>query len=188
MRRVRWLFVLGLLLTSLLTLGAQVGSAQSPTPIVVPTAPLRGCEQVPVYLDARKQIMDEFLADLEAVFPTVATPIMENGDQLFVAVSTMTPEQATELAMAYDTVADKIEKIEAPAVASFYNTLQVDLYRLSADVFEEVGRTSLTEASETFNDQLVAMGEGVRLAGEAATAACPAFAEVVEFDQTQAAL
>ena len=136
------------MVTSLLTLGVQAGSAQSPTPIVVPTASADGCDQVPAYLEARQEIMNEFLADLEAVFPTVATPIMENGDQLFVAISTMTPEQATELAKAYDTAADKIEKIEAPAVASFYNTLQVDLYRLSADVFEEVGRSSLDDAGD----------------------------------------
>src|SRR5215204_1599775 len=125
MSQVRWLIAMVVMVTSLLSLGMQVGSAQSPTPIVIPTASPVGCDQVPAYLEARQQIMNELLADLETVFPDVATPIMDNGDQLFVAISTMTSEQAVELAKAYDAAADKIEKIETPAVASFYNTLQV---------------------------------------------------------------
>ena len=177
-----------LVASSLLAMGARSAVAQSPTAIAIPTATAEGCDRVPAYLEARQQIMSEFLVDLEAVFPDVATPVMENGDQLFIAISSMTAEQATELAKAYDTAADKIEQIEAPAVAKFYNQLQVDLYRLSADVFEEAGRTSLDEAGNTFNDELIAMGEAVGLAGAAATGVCPAFGDVVIFDQTQAAM
>jgi hypothetical protein len=174
--------------SSLLVFGARTAEAQSPTAIAIPTATAEGCDQVPAYLEARQQIMDEFLLDLESVFPQVATPVMENGDQLFVAISTMTPEQALALAKAYDTAAGKIEKVDVPAVAGFYNQLQVDLYRLSADVFEEAATTDLTRAGQKFNDQLVAMGEAVILSGAAATGVCPAFGDVVIFDQTQATL
>ena len=188
MSKVRFVLVMVLVATSLLVLGASSATAQSPTAIVIPTATAEGCDQVPAYLEVRQQIMSEFLVDLEAVFPDVATPIIENGDQLFIAITGMTPEQATSLAKAYDTAADKIERIEAPEVAKFYNELQVQLYRLSADVFEDAGKTSLTEAGEKFNDQLVAMGEAVVLSGAAATGVCPAFGDVVIFDQTQAAM
>lgn len=186
--KVRMLFVMMMMASSLLALGARAAGAQSPTAIAIPTATAEGCDRVPAYLEARQQIMNEFLVDLEAVFPQVATPIMENGQALFSAIMTMTPEQATGLAKAYDTAADKIEKIETPPVATFYNDLQVQLYRLSADVFEETANTDLTTAGALFNDQLVAMGQAVGLAGAAATGVCPAFGDVVIFDQTQAAL
>lgn len=176
-----------IMVSSLLVLGARSAEAQRPTEIVAPTATAEGCDQVPQYLEARKQIMNEFLVDLEAVFPQVATPIMEHGNELFDAIATMTSEQATALAQAYDTVADKIEKIDAPPVAKFYNDLQVQLYRLSADVFEEVGKSDMTTAGEKFNDQLVAVGDAITLAGSGATSVCPAFGDVVTLDQTQAA-
>jgi hypothetical protein len=186
--RIRATFVMLMMVSSLLVFGAQASAAQSPTAIAIPTATAEGCDQVPAYLEARQQIMNEFLADLEAVFPQVATPIMENGDELFIAITTMTPEQATALAAAYDTAADKIEKIDAPPVAEFYNGIQVQVYRVSADVFEEVGKSDLTTAGAKFEDQLTALGEAVILSGAAATGVCTAFGDVVIFDQTQAAL
>lgn len=186
--KVRMVFLMLMMVSSLLVLGTQTSVAQSPTAIAIPTATAEGCEQVPAYLEARQQIMNEFLVDLEAVFPQVATPIMENGDELFVAIASMTPEQATELAAAYDTAADKIEKVDAPPVAEFYNDLQVEVYRLSADVFEEVAKSDLTSAGAKFEARLTAVGEAVILSGAAATGVCPAFGEVVIFDQTQAAL
>src|SRR5215216_615179 len=100
--KVRFLFAMALIASSLLLLGARSAGAQSPTAISIPTATAEGCDQVPAYLAARQEIMREFLVDLERVFPQVATPIMENGDQLFVAITSMTSEQATELAKAYD--------------------------------------------------------------------------------------
>jgi hypothetical protein len=186
--KVRLLFVMAIMASTLLALGARTAEAQSPTAIAIPTATADGCDQVQTYLEARKQIRDEFLVDLESVFPQVATPMMENGDQLFAAITTMTPGQATGLAKAYDNAADKISKVDAPPVAKFYNDIQVELYRLSADVFEEMGKSDLKTARDKFEDQLVAIGEAVGLAGAAATGACPAFGEVVIFDQTQAAL
>lgn len=188
MSRIRLLFAMVMMASSLLVLGGRGVEAQRPTEIVVPTATAEGCDQVPAYLEARTKIMNEFLVDLEAVFPQVATPIMEHGDQLFDAIVVMTPEQAVGLAKAYDTVADKIEKLETPPVATFYNDLQVELYRLSADVFEEAGKTDLSTAGQKFNDQLVAIGEAVDAAGDAATGVCPAFADVVTLDKTQASL
>jgi hypothetical protein len=186
--KIRLLFAIAMMASALLVLGARTAEAQSPTAIAIPTATAEGCDQVPAYLEARQQIMTEFLTDLESVFPQVATPIMENGADLFVALTSMTPEQANALAKAYDAAADKIEKVEAPPVATFYNDIQVQLYRLSADVFEEAAKTDLTTAGETFEAQLVAIGEAVGLAGAAATGVCPAFGDVVIFDQTQAAI
>jgi hypothetical protein len=186
--KVRLIFTMVMMVSSLLVLGARTTEAQSPTAIAIPTATAEGCDQVPAYLEARQQIMNEFLADMEAVFPQVATPIMENGDQLFGAIVAMTPEQATDLAKAYDTAADKIEKVAAPPVGQFYNDLQVELYRVSADVFEDAGKTDLTSAGEKFQGQLVAIGDAVVLAGAAATGVCPAFGDVVIFDQTQATI
>jgi hypothetical protein len=177
-----------LVASSLLVPGARGAIAQSPTAIAIPTATAEGCDEVPAYLEARQQIMDEFLLDLESVFPQVATPIMENGDQLFGAMMTMTPDQATALAEAYDIAAAKIDEVEAPPIADFYNGLQADLYRLSSDVFEEVSKSDITTASDKFEAELIAMGEAVVLAGAAATGVCPAFGDVVIFDQTQAAL
>ncbi len=71
---------------------------------------------------------------------------------------------------------------------AFYNDLQVQLYRLSADVFEEAGKSDLSTAGAKYQDQLVAMGEAIDLAGAAATGVCPAFGDVVILDQTQAAM
>ncbi len=187
MKKIRFVFVMMFLASSMLMLGARATLAQSPTAIAIPTATADGCDQVPAYLESRQKIMSELLTDMEKIFPSVATPIMENGDQLFGAIMTMTPDQSVELAKAYDSVANKIEAIDPPAVAAFYNDLQVQLYRLSADVFEEMSTSDLTTAGDMFGDQLGAMGEAVGLAGTAATGVCPAFADVVEFDKTQAA-
>ena len=188
MTKARLLLVAMLLASSLVMMGARAADAQSPTVIAIPTATAEGCDQVPDYLAARQKIMNEFLLDMESVFPEVATPIMENGDQLFGAILSMTPAQASALAMAYDSAADKIAKVESPAVAAFYNGLQVQLYRLSADVFEEAGKSDLSTAGAKYQDQLVAMGEAVDLASAAATGVCPAFADVVVLDQTQATI
>lgn len=188
MSRFRVVFIVMMVASSLLVLGVPTVDAQRPTEIAIPTATAEGCDRVPAYLEVRRTIMNEFLKELETVFPQVATPVMENGDQLFTAIMSMTPAQSLLLAKAYDTVADKIEKIAAPDVAVFYNGLQVQLYRLSADVFKEAGKTDLNAAGEKFNEQLVAIGEAVGLAGAAATGACPAFGEVVILDQTQAAM
>jgi hypothetical protein len=186
--KFRYLLLMALLVSSLSIFELRSAGAQSPTAIAIPTATAEGCDQVPEYLEARQRIMNEFLADLEAVFPHVATPIMENGDQLFGAIMTMTPEQATALAQAYDTAATKIDEVDATPVADFYNGLQADLYRLSAKVFEEVGKSDISTAGQKFEAELIAMGEAVGLAGAAATGVCPAFGDVVIFDQTQAAL
>jgi hypothetical protein len=186
--KFRYLLLMALLVSSLSIFELRSAGAQSPTAIAIPTATAEGCDQVPEYLEARQRIMNEFLADLEAVFPQVATPIMENGDQLFGAIMTMTPEQATALAQAYDTAATKIDEVDATPVADFYNGLQADLYRLSAKVFEEVGKSDISTAGQKFEAELIAMGEAVGLAGAAATGVCPAFGDVVIFDQTQAAL
>lgn len=188
MSKFRYLLLMALLVSSLSIFELRSAGAQSPTAIAIPTATAEGCDQVPEYLEARQRIMNEFLADLEAVFPHVATPIMENGDQLFGAIMTMTPEQATALAQAYDTAATKIDEVDATPVADFYNGLQADLYRLSAKVFEEVGKSDISTAGQKFEAELIAMGEAVGLAGAAATGVCPAFGDVVIFDQTQAAL
>lgn len=188
MKKIRFLFVMIFLASSLLVLGERATVAQSPTAIAIPTATAEGCDQVPDYLESRQKIMNELLTDMESIFPNVATPILENGDQLFGAMMTMTANQSIELAKAYDSVANKIDQIDPPAVAAFYNDLQVQLYRLSADVFEEMSTSDLTAAGDKFGDQLGAMGEAVGLAGTAATSVCPAFAEVVEFDKTQATI
>ncbi len=180
--------VLLVMASSLLMMGARATSAQSPTAIAIPTATAEGCEDVAAYLKERQRIMRELLVDMEAIFPQVATPIMEHGDELFVAVFSMTPDQANALAQAYDQTADKIAQIEAPPVAAFYNSLQVDLYHLSADVFKETGKTDISTAGDKFEGQLTEMGNAVLLAGAAATGVCPAFGDVVTFDQTQATL
>ncbi len=187
MKNIRFLFVMIFLASSLLVLEVRATDAQSPTAIAIPTATAEGCDQVPAYLEVRQKIMTELLTDMEKIFPNVATPIMENGDQLFGAIMSMTPDQSIDLAKAYDSVANKIYQIDTPAVAMFYNDLQVQLYRLSADVFGEMSTSDLTTAGDKFGDQLGAMGEAVDLAGAAAAGVCPGFADVVEFDKTQAA-
>lgn len=188
MKPIRVLFVLLLMAAGMVSIAPRSSSAQSPTAIAIPTATAEGCDQVPAYLETRQKIMNEFLMDLERVFPQVATPVMENGDQLFDAILSMTPEQAVALSEAYISVADKIAKIDAPPVADFYNDLQVQLYRVSAGVFAETSKSDLSTAGMMFNDQLTALGDAVALAGAAATGVCPAFGDVVIFDQTQASL
>ncbi|MCA9860623.1 MAG: hypothetical protein KC438_12920 [Thermomicrobiales bacterium] len=188
MMRFRLLCVMVVGAAAMFGAGGRAIDAQSPTPITISSPTAEGCEQVPAYLEARQKVFEELLIDMESVFPAVATPILEHGDELVVAMFGMTPEQFIALAKAYDDAADKIEKIDAPPVADVYNDLQVQLYRLSADVFEEAASTGLNAAGDTFNDQLVAVGEAVGAAGQAATSVCPAFAEVIELDQTQAAL
>ena len=59
------------------------------TAIAIPTATAEGCDQVPAYLEARQQIMSEFLSDLESVFPDVATcvTIEEGGRAITVTIA-----------------------------------------------------------------------------------------------------
>jgi hypothetical protein len=187
--RLRTIGALLLVAVSLtITLGPELVAAQSPTAISVPSPTAEGCNQVPEYLQARQQIFDEMIVGMSSVFPNVATPIMEHGDELFAAMIAMAPEQFEALAKVYDNAAGKIEEIEAPAVAAFYNGLQVQVYRLSADVFQEAAKSGLSNAGTVYQDQLVAIGEAIGTAGEGATSVCPAFADVVELDQTQTAL
>ena len=51
-----------------------------------------------------------------------------------------------------------------------------------------MNKTDLTTAGDKFEEQLIAIGDAVGLAGAAATGVCPAFGDVVIFDQTQAAV
>lgn len=172
----------------MVALGAQSVGAQSPTPINVPSPTAEGCDQVPAYLEARQKIFDEVLTGMGAIFPDVATPITSHGDELFAAMLMMTPEQFTALAKVYEHAASEIEKIEAPAVAAYYNGLQAQLYRLSAKVFEEAATVGLTGVSAELQAELGALGEGIGTSGAAATSFCPAFADVVKLDQTQAGI
>ena len=169
-------------------IGAGVVSAQSPTPITIPTPTSEGCDQIGVYLEARQTIFDEMILGMEAVFPNVATPMVEHGNELVGAMMMMTPDQYLALAKVYADAADKIEKVETPAIAMFYNNIIVETYRVSAKVFEEAAATDLSTAGTKYSAQLIALGPIVESYGTAATAVCPAFADVVTLDQTQATL
>lgn len=163
-------------------------AAQSPTAIAVPSPTSEGCDQVPAYLQQRQEIFDALIADLTAIFPDVATPITEHGPELLTAMMSMDSKQLEELAKAYDAAADKIEATDAPPVATFYNGIQVQIYRLSADLFADAATSGLAEAGARFADQLTALGEASSAAGAGATSVCPAFDKVVELDQTQIAM
>lgn len=162
--------------------------ARGATPISVPTATADGCDQLAPYLEARQKIFDRLVGDIGAVFPTVATPIMDHGEDLFAALMAMTPEQAKALSTAYANAADAIGKVEAPPIAAFYNQQVVELYRLSAAVFDETSQSDLSTAGNKYNDPLTAVSEAIATYAASAVAVCPAFADVVSLDQTQAAL
>ncbi len=165
--------------------GVQATVAQEATPIPVPTPSAAGCDQMPAYTEARQTIQDELYLGIEAIFPEVGTPVLEHGDELLNAMFVMTPEQEMKLSELYEATADKIERLDAPAIASFYDDQVVALYRVSAQAFEEAANTDLSTAGEKYGDTLGALGGAISSYGSAATAVCPAFADVVTIDQTQ---
>ena len=185
MHRFHWILV-ALVLASMLVVGkASSTSAQDATPISVPTVTVSGCDQVPAYAAARQQILDEMLDGIAAIFPTVATPIIEHGDQLLGAMMAMTPDQLGQLSAVYDETGDKIEKLDAPAIADFYNEQVVDLYRLSGRTFAEAQKSDLMTAGSMYGAQLDEIASAISTYGDDATAVCPAFADVVAIDQTR---
>jgi hypothetical protein len=186
--RTRFLFLAMLMISMFSVIGSGSVSAQSPTPITIPTPTSEGCDQIGVYLDARQKIFDEMILGMEAVFPDVATPLVDHGDELVGAMMMMTADQYLALAKVYSDAADKIEKVDAPAIAKFYNDIIVETYRVSAKVFEEAAATDLNTAGVKYSAQLIALGPIIETYGTAATAICPAFADVVTLDQTQATL
>jgi hypothetical protein len=173
------------LLSMALIAGIGSAGAQGATPISVPTPTAAGCGQIPAYLEERQKIMDEMLNGLGAVFPTVGTPVMEHGDDLFAAMMVATPEQYKALGELYNQTAEKIAKVKTPDIAVFYNDQVVVLYQLSGATFIEAGTTDLNTAGTKYTDQLTALAAAIQTYSTAATAICPAFADVVTFDQTQ---
>lgn len=188
MNRIRWVFAALVLATMVTIAGASQASAQGATPISVPTPTAAGCDQIPAYLEARQKIMDEMLTGLGVVFPTVGTPVIEHGDDLFAAMMAATPEQMQALGDLYNQIAAKIEKVKTPEIAVFYNGQVVALYRVSGATFIEAGKTDLATAGTKYTDQLNAIAAAIDSYSTAATAVCPAFADVVTLDQTQAAI
>ena len=183
MYRMRWA-LMALVVCSLLAVVGIPASAQDATPISVPTPVSAGCDQIPAYAEARQKIMDEMLDGIAVIFPTVPTPIIDHGDELAIAMFAMTPEQTTSLGDLYDAIADKIEKLDVPGIAVFYNGQLVDLYRMSAETFHEAARTDLMTAGQKYSMQIGTIGIAVSDYGQAATTVCPAFAAVTKIDQT----
>lgn len=177
-----------LMLASLLVFGTPGIAAQDATPIAVPTPVNSGCERIDDYLKARQAIMNEMLDGLAVVFPTVSTPVTEHGDELFGAMMVATPQQLQALGDLYIQTADKIAKIEVPAIAKFYNEQIVQLYRVSGATFIEASKTDLSTAGNKYNAQLQAIGVAIESYSVAATALCPGFASVVTLDKTQASM
>jgi hypothetical protein len=189
MNRIRFAFVALVLASMMGLLGTQATHAQDSTPISVPTATSEGCDQVSGYVEERQQIANELLDGIAAVFPTVATPVIEHGDELLAAMMVMTPEQTKQLGDVYDATAEKIEKMEnVPAIAQFYHDQIVALYRASAKTFHEAATTDLTTAGQKYAMELSAIATAIDSYGAAATAVCPEFADIIEIDQTQATL
>ncbi|MGC4047626.1 MAG: hypothetical protein QM758_27850 [Armatimonas sp.] len=182
---MRLLLVLLSLTGVLAIVGSPTASAQGATPISVPSPATAGCDQIGAYVEARQKIMDELLADIAGVFPDVATPITEHGAELGAAMLAMTPEQTGKLAEAYRAAADKIEKLDVPEIAAFYNDQIVVLYRTSGQAFEEAKTSDLMTAGEKYGDQLGAVANAIFTYGNAAVAICPGFADVLTVDQTQ---
>ncbi len=185
MERIRWLFASLMIASAMMTVGAGAVAAQTGTPITVPTATANGCDKVPAYAEMRQKIMDELIANIGMVFPGVATPITEHGDQLAVAMMIMTPEQLGRLAQLYDDTSKKIGELAVPEIAFFYNQQVEELYRVSALAFAEAKASDLATAGQRFGAQLGALGAAIGEYGASATAVCPAFAEVVQVDQTR---
>jgi len=114
MRRLYWVLATFMMIAMVGILHAPGASAQTATPIAIPTVTTAGCDRVPAYAEARQQIMNELIDGIAAVFPAVPTPITEHGDVLAAAVMGMNPDQTGQIAELYDETASKIEKIEAP--------------------------------------------------------------------------
>ncbi len=188
MSYIRW-GMTALVLAAMMTIaGIGSASAQGATPISVPSPTAAGCDQVPAYAEARQKIMDELLSGLSAIFPDVATPVLEHADQLTGAMFMMTPDQTRQLGELYDGIGQKIEKLDAPEIAKFYNEQVAALYRLSGKTFEEAATTDLMTAGQKYSEQLGAIAVAVGDYGAAAVVVCPAFTAVVKIDQTQVGL
>ena len=189
MNRIRFAFVALMLASMMVMVGLQATNAQDSTPISVPTATSEGCDQVSGYVEARKQIAEELLDGIASVFPTVATPVIDHGDELLAAMMVMTPEQTKQLGDVYDATAEKIEKMEnVPAIAQFYHEQIVALYRASAKTFHEAATTDLNTAGQKYSMELSAIATAIDTYGSSATAVCSDFADIIEIDQTQATL
>lgn len=185
MHRIRSLFAILIIASLALTTSAQMATAQTASPIAVPTVTSTGCDQIPAYVEARQKIMKDMLIGLEVIFPTVATPIADHGDQLVGAMMVMTAEQAGRLGKLYDITADEIARLDVPEIARFYNQQVADLYRMSGKVFAEAETTGLATAGEKYGQQLDAIATAMGLYGASAIAVCPDFAGVTKIDQTQ---
>jgi hypothetical protein len=188
MNRFRWVFAAIVLVSMLWVAGTRSAVAQGATPISVPTPTSIGCDQIPTYVQDRQKIMDDLLSGIAKIFPDVATPVADHGDQLLVAMMAMTPEQTAKLGELYDELAGELEKLEVPEIAQFYNEQVVALYRASAKTFEEAANSDLMTASQKYGEQLGAIAVAVDNYGTAAVVVCPAFADVVTIDQTQIGL
>lgn len=188
MIRLRWVLAALVLISMMAVAGVGSASAQGATPISVPSPTAAGCEQVPAYAEARQKLMDELLSGISAIFPDVATPVTEHGDELTVAMFAMTPEQTRQLGELYDGIGEKLEKLDVPEIAKFYNEQVAALYRLSGKTFQEAATSDLMTAGQKYGDQLGAIAVAVSDYGAAAVVVCPAFTAVVKIDQTQVGL
>jgi hypothetical protein len=188
MNRIRWMLVTLVLVSMMTIAGARATSAQGATPISIPTPTSAGCDQIPAYVEDREKIMNDLMTGLAAIFPDVGTPVADHGDELLGAMMAMTPEQTGKLGELYDDLADKLEKLDAPEIAQFYNEQVVALYRASAKTFEEAAATDLMTAGQKYGEQLGALALALNDYGAAAVVVCPAFADVVTIDQTQIGL
>jgi hypothetical protein len=185
MFRLRWALTALVLVSMMTVAGAGPASAQGATPISVPSPTAAGCDQVPAYVEARQALMDELLRGISTIFPDVATPVIEHGDELSVAMFAMTPEQTRQLGELYDAIGGKLEKLEVPEIAKFYNEQVAALYRLSGKTFSEAASSDLMTAGQKYGEQLGVIAVAVGDYGAAAVVVCPAFAAVMKIDQTQ---
>lgn len=185
MIRFRIALAMLMIVSAIATTGIATTRAQSATPISVPTATSAGCDQIPVYVEARQKIMDEMLLGIGIIFPTVATPIAEHGDQFLAAMMALTEKQASDLGKLYAVTADEIARLDVPEIAKFYNDHVAELYRLSGKVFTEAEFLGMAKAGEKYGEQLGALATAIGLYGASAIAVCPVFADVTEIDQTQ---
>jgi hypothetical protein len=188
MNRIRWAFAALVLVSMVAIAGARPTTARGATPISIPTPTSAGCDLIPVYVEQRQKIMNDLLNGIAAIFPDVATPVTDHGDQLLTAMLAMTPEQTTKLGELYEDLAGKLEKLDVPEIAQFYNVQVVALYRTSARTFAEAAGSDLMTAGQKYGEQLGAIGAAVNDYGMAAIVVCPAFADVVKIDQTQIGL
>lgn len=185
MNRIQAVFAALLLLSMVVMAGAKSAGAQDATPISVPTPLSAGCDQIPAYAEARGKIMNDLIDGIGAIFPEVATPITDHADQLTAAMMNMTPDQYGKLAALYNATADKIEKLDVPEIAKFYNDQLVELYRISAKTFDEAKSSDLATVGMKYGSQLGEISNAISAYGDAATVVCPAFAQVTTIDRTQ---